>query len=324
MKILSLLMMSLAVAPAWSQIQQLHPEICGTPDRVIGAPNDFAVVIDHSQGSGELFIGRSSDAKKVEVPRVIDGVDQVCPLSDGRIVLFGGTYNGTNINIIDVGKTRILDSFDGFDPRMSPDQRWIAYRKFYPIHTEEEPSEEYLLYDLTRSAIQNRPPSVGSDDSVHVGLPVFPVVKDHVVFDNIGLPPEQTHTAGSQSFFWSPDSHTLLFGDEVQNKLSLVLVEIKRNGDTLVRVRPVPVREVCNKATASGSPVRIFAKNAAWAEESGDRLVQIRFDVSSDACPLPTLSFRLDEFQPATTEVHMEPKRKRSVVDQYDAPAKRH
>lgn len=83
-----------------------------------------------------------------------------------------GDYGGTDVFIVDKAKASILDSFLSFDPVMSPDQRWIVYQKTFPLHGVEA-TEEYLIYDLTKSPAQNRP---DGDTTNHedVGTTIYP------------------------------------------------------------------------------------------------------------------------------------------------------
>jgi len=107
---------------------------------------------------------------------------------------------------------------------MSPDQRWIVYRKAYPSQGTELPvSQEYLLYDLSKSPAQNRAPGVALDDNGDVGAPIYPLGQKNLPGDNIGVPDHQLHSMVSD-FYWSPDSKALVFADLLLDKVSLVLV----------------------------------------------------------------------------------------------------
>jgi hypothetical protein len=152
----------LFMLPSFSQISQTHPELCGKPDGSVPLPPNVSATVDRSIGQGDLFLGPSDSAVKISIPEVVaDVIDEVCPISGGRLVVFGSVgYELKNINIIDSAKAALLDSFDGFTPAMSPNQRWLVYRKFYPFHTELPVSEEYLLYDLSKTPAQNRPSGI--------------------------------------------------------------------------------------------------------------------------------------------------------------------
>lgn len=305
----------LSILPLFGQIEQLHPELCGKPDQVIAAPSNISIVLDRSLGSGDLYIKGTSLTTKISIPGVIDDVDQVCPLSDGRFVFFGGTYNSSNIIVVDNKTASLVDAFYGFDPLMSGDQRWIVYRKFYPIHTEEPTSEEYLLYDLTKTPAEQRPPGMPRNDDTDVGTPIFPLGATNSLADNIGLAPNQQHRFGSKRFYWAPNSRAILFGDRVQGKFSIVLVRLDDKGNATTLVHPVPLTEVCARETIAGGPVLLsIDQPVTWANEGTDRSMRVTVSTSESACAPKTLELHVEDFRPAEPEIHVSPKRKRAVV----------
>ena len=162
------------VSSSFCQIDQDHPELCGKPGGTVPLPPNIAAAIDRSIGQGDLFLGSGNSATKISLPGVVNKIAEVCPLSDGRLVVFAESGYSTNIDIVDRAGALLKDDIWAFTPAMSPDQRWLAYRKFYPRHTELPVSEEYLLYDLTKSAGQNRRFDVTLDDHDDAGTPVYP------------------------------------------------------------------------------------------------------------------------------------------------------
>ncbi len=313
----AILLSALLVFPLSGQITQEHPELCAKLDGFVPLPPNVSAVVDHSIGHADLFIGSGNSTVKISLPGVVDDVDEVCPLSDGRLVLFGGTYNSANINIIDGTHALLLDSFYGFDPAMSPNQRWLVYRKFYPLHTELPVSEEYLLYDLTKTPAQDRPRGVVLYDRANVGAVIFPLGQRNLLTDNIGLPEDQQHSFRSKSFFWAPDSQAIVFGDSVQDRFSLVLVLIDSAGVPRAYVHPIPVSEEC-----SGNKIapKNFGLSLSHAEigldKNGDRSIEVTFEPSPGVCVPQALELRSADFQPAKAEVHVEPKRKGIIIDQ--------
>jgi hypothetical protein len=205
--VLRILFLSSLVIPSFGQISQTHPELCGKPDAAVPLPPNVWATVDRWQGQGDVFIGPSGSAVKISLPEVVDAIDEVCPISDGRLVIFGKAGNRlNNIAIIDSAKASLLDSFYGFSAVLSPNQKWLVYGKFYPRHTELPPSDEYLLYDLTKSPAQNRPPGVALDDRDDVGAVIFPLGQKNLPLDNIGVPEDQQHQFSSETFYWAPDS----------------------------------------------------------------------------------------------------------------------
>ena len=203
---------------------------------------------------------------------------------------------------------------------MSPNQRWLVYRKFYPRHTDLPVSEEYLLYDLTKSPTQNRLPDVPLTDHDNVGIAIFPLGQKNLNGDHIGVPDSQKHSFKTNAFLWAPDSRAIVFADILQGKLSIVLVTLDENGNTKGLVRPVSLSEVCGPTAQNGDlPLLDDAASAVESDQGGDRLIHLVFITGMvPDCDPKKLDLRLGDFQQAATEVPVlrKPTHKAIVVDQ--------
>ena len=304
----------LFVTPTFGQINQTSPELCGRADRAVPLPSTVRATVDRSIGQGDLYLEIGGVTKKISLPGVVNEIDEVCPLSDGRLIVFSFTERGGlgEIDIVNSTNGSLLDSIWGFTPAMSPNQRWLAYRKFYPKHTELPVSEEYLLYDLTKSPTQNRPPDVSLSDYQDVGSAIFLLGQKNLEGDNIDLlPPEQQHSAGSE-LFWAPDSRAIAFGDVVQQKLSIVLVTLENGGNPAASVYPVSLAKRCSPPAVDDWVVNI--QRIEVGNKEGDDL-PIHIDFWSGACSPKPLEIRSSDFQKPKTEIHVRPKRKGVVVD---------
>ena len=167
------LLSAIFLNPVWGQIAQSHPEYCGIPGNVNPPLSNVSATVDLSNGHATLFIGQGTAAKVVELPpNLISEISEICPLSDGRMVVFGDFGGGIAIDVVDTIHASVLDSFLAYRPALSPNQRWIAYDKFYPLHGVEA-SDEIMLYDLTKSPVQNRPDS-DARETRDVGTLIFP------------------------------------------------------------------------------------------------------------------------------------------------------
>jgi hypothetical protein len=310
-----LFVFSSSVLSVGAQIDQTHPELCAKPGGAVPIPPNFSVTVDRSAGHADLFLGSGFSAIKVSIPSVVDEVQEVCPLPGGRLLVFGANYNDANLNIVDPTNATLLDSFEGFAPAMSPNQRWLAYRKFYPRHTEFDPSEEYLLYDLTKTAAQNRPPGVPTDDRDDVGVAIFPLVESsNAPFDNSWLPEVQQHGAGSDSFFWASDSQAVVFGDILQKLFSVVLVTIDESGATKAYVHPIKVSQTCPGKPDHLDSFGVFIAHADIGPAmEGDRLIHLSFRPTPGVCEPKEMELHSADFQPAKPEVHVRPKKLKAV-----------
>lgn len=135
-------------APLFCQILQDHPGLCGAGTPQVAVPAGFTATINPTNGEAILdYAGR-----KIALDGINDEIWQVCPLPSGKVVIFGFNFVGFEISIVDLKRGDVSDSFLAYDPVMSPNQRWIAYRDFFPPQSQVLFSEEYLLYDLEASA----------------------------------------------------------------------------------------------------------------------------------------------------------------------------
>jgi len=133
--------------------------------------------------------------------------------------------DGPQVWIIDHTGGQILDGIGSRDAMVSPDQHWLVYRKFYPRNSE-WPSEEYLLYDLTKDKATNRLPSEVPQEPNPPGRQIYPVTSGHVPFNNIAPEIERVHEFVSESFFWSADSKFVAFADRFLGTTSIVFVAV--------------------------------------------------------------------------------------------------
>ncbi len=85
----------------------------------------------------------------------------------------------THFNLISLPDGRPLDDFVCYCPVISPSSRYIVYERYSPPHG--LPGDEVdvvLVYDLARSAMENRLPVVAmtNDPEIMVGFPIFPPI----------------------------------------------------------------------------------------------------------------------------------------------------
>ncbi len=296
--ILSPLLLAL---PLFGQISQIHPELCGKPDGVVPLPPNISATVDRSVGQANLFIGPGNSAPKISLPGVVNEIDEVCPISGDRVVIFSSSGYSSWVNVVDSMKASLVDSIHGFSAVMSPNQRWIVYGKFYPRFTELPPSSEYLVYDLTKRPAQNRPASVAVDDYEDVGAVIFPLGQKNLPFDNIDVSKNQQHQLASESFYWSADDRAVVFGDLLQGKFSVVLVTLDENGNTTASVSPISIFDICGKATDIEG-LRHLEAAEVGPDQSGDRSIRLGFN--NPNCSPKTLEFHPSDFQPAKPEAH--------------------
>jgi len=138
----------LPLCAALAQVRQSHPEYCGIPGDLNPALQDVSASVDQ-QENAVLYVGRGSSVKAIPLyigglPALVSEISQVCPLSDGRLVVFGET-GATYVFIVDPARAVLVDSFLSYWPGISPNQHWIAYEKFFPLHGVDGSSEIMLV-----------------------------------------------------------------------------------------------------------------------------------------------------------------------------------
>lgn len=163
---------------------------------------------------------RQSDVK---LPPEVSDVQEIGRYQDRIIVVGDIGASVSRVVIVSVDTGAATDSFDAFNPAVSPDRRFIAFVKFYPPHGATGTEDHHMLYDMTKSAVANRPAGVRLENRFDVGLNVYPG-NGNKKDDNIGVPDWLSHQSPSL-IFWSPDSTKLAFADEAK-VLSLVLVKV--------------------------------------------------------------------------------------------------
>ncbi len=300
------LISAVCLCPIWGQIAQSHPEYCGIPGGVNPPPPDMSATID-SSGHAVLYLGRGRSTPGIPLrgalPSSISEIAEVCPLSDGRLVVFGD-FGGTDIYIVDRTKASVVDTFTAYTPRISPDQRWIAYVKMYPLHGVEA-TDEYLVYDLAKSPAQNRPDG-NVTDTVDVGAVIFPPGQKNVGGDNIGVPREQLHGRGSE-FYWAADSRAVLFVDGVpDNPKKIILVTLDEKGTPSALEHQVTVSDLCGREIPGVSPGTWTMDRAeVGPDRGGARTIVLDLHSGDGRCPARVAQLYESDFQPSKTEIHV-------------------
>jgi len=170
------------------------------------------------------------------------------------------------------------------------------------------------LYDLNKTAGQNRPLGIGTDDRYDVGFPVFPLGLKNLLIDNLGVEENQAHRPSS-GFYWARDSGAALFGDVLNGSFSLVVITVGSDGSTAAYEHTVRESEVCK-----GDPALFkgYLPSIAHAEigpdENGDRLLNVDFQSIPGVCEAKSLEFHVNGFDRPAMETHKKPRMLKSVV----------
>ncbi|QOY89139.1 hypothetical protein [Paludibaculum fermentans] len=305
------LTLSLA-SEADAQILASQPELCGHREAGAIAPPGITTVPDESSGT-QVTMQLAKSVVTIHLPGV-GRVEQVCPNIAGKTLLFGRvTEISFEIYIVDSSDGRVLDKVLATTPAISPDQHWLAYRAFWPRFSDLEPSEEYLLYDLTGDAARNTAVGMEADLYSGRGFVLYPRVADGKPFSHAGLPPALTHVFRADALRWSEDSKSLVFADSVEDRLSVVMVSIgKTNRDLTQRTMAVTRAQVCGDSKDwDAMEERPFLTLSAVARSG--RRIALDFRTLDHTCPDKSVLVSEDEFQDALMETPAPPSREGRV-----------
>jgi hypothetical protein len=185
-------------------------------------------------------------------------------------------------------------------------------------HSELSQSDEYLLYDLTKSATENELSGADNGDEGRVMYPVVP--GGGIPVNRLGLPDSQFHRFEA-GFYWAPDSKSLVFADKLLLQWSIVLVRIGVKDEITAYVRPITVPEVCPPPSAGIEPYIVLSHVDLLPAADGSLNVVAQFGPAGKACGSTTLVFASSEFRLAEIERHAPPlPRKRAVPIKNDRP----
>ena len=302
--ILSLTLMACSIwgPMAWGQIAQSHPEYCGLPNGANPPLPDVSATVD-GNGHAVLYLGQGTTG--IPLRGSIEQIAEVCPLSNGLLAVFGD-YGGTEVFIVDPAKKALVDSFDAYHPVISPNQRWIAFVKMYPLHGVEG-SDQYMLYDLAKSASENRPDG-NAKDTTDVGRVIFPPGHENFPGSNTNLPKSQQHLGGTR-IHWAPDSRAIAFEDRTAEGPGIVLVTLDDNGiPSAFRHALTPV-EMCGRDFPSGTFVSWKVTRAEFGPDlarSGRIMIEIGASGGAGCVP-HTLELQKSDFHTAKTEANVRP-----------------
>jgi hypothetical protein len=153
--------------------------------------------------------------RSIELPHYPGDVTGYAKTPGGNIIITAKAGGSSNlVYILDLRVGQIIDSFLCSEATISPDHRYVVYKKFFPEHgvDEVQSSNFAMIYDADASPAANRDANRGRliDPLGDVGHLVFPASRTLARSrrDNIPI----THTFPSY-FFWSPDSKRVLFLD---------------------------------------------------------------------------------------------------------------
>jgi hypothetical protein len=229
--------------PGISQIHEIrrHEDHLVVVDADIGASTSQVVIIDLNKGAVSdavearcddhqivLSITTEHGRQDMKLPSWIMRIEDIRRSADYLIVIGEIAHGASQVTIFKVNDGTVRDNFIAFDPVVSPDGRFIAFIEWFLSDSASFPDDSVpdlhaMLYDVTKSALQNRPAgATPSANDFDAGFNVYPAGNKA---SGYSAPARLAH--GFPGFaFWSPDSTKLVFDDQAQSSLKLVLVKV--------------------------------------------------------------------------------------------------
>lgn len=152
------------------------------------------------------------------------------PSNKGLVVAEQSGAGVMAIGILDLKSVKLIDDVALIAPSFSPDRRFVIYINGYGAHSPWQTDDQYRLYDLLRTPVENtcgyreNDPEHKSLDEGWRGQPVYSLKRDEIFRPNedADLPSEKAHQMVGQ-FAWSPDSRKVIFADTQGSVISLIL-----------------------------------------------------------------------------------------------------
>jgi hypothetical protein len=212
--------------------------------------------------SDECYSFRAQDrlAHSVTTFRLANQTAQVDALSivdQSRLAILGHALpNLAVVSLTELPSGKEIDHFVCGWPSLSPDGRIAAYIMFVPAHPGYgwSPSDDYLVYDLTASPEDNRPPANRAvpPGPYDVGWPIWPEGAKNSPGDNMFEGQDvPVHWMASEGFFWLGKFNRVAFVDRWQGVESLIIADL-RDGiqHPKVSARPIPTSEILDLASS--------------------------------------------------------------------------
>jgi hypothetical protein len=295
---------------AWGQIAQSHPEFCGLADGANPPLPDVSATIDGA-GHAALYLGQGITG--LPLPTSLIEIAEVCSMSNGLLAVFGD-YGGTDVFIIDPAKKTIVHSFAAWHPVISPNQRWIAFVKIFPLHGVDG-SDQYMLYDLAKSPSENRPDG-NAKDRIDVGRVIFPPGHENFPGSNINLPKSQQHLGGTR-IHWAPDSRAIAFEDRTAEGPGIVLVTLDDNGTPSAFRHALTPAEMCGRDVPSSGCISWRLTRAEFALDGARDGGGMVFNIDAcggAGCVPHILELQKADFHAAKTEANVRPTPTHGVI----------
>ena len=255
-----------------------HHESASYADEAIQA----ALVARQGGNSVKITELSTKEERFVQLPEEMAQVDDIHKGVGNRLVVRGMVNgSGSEIVVIDRDSAKVIDKFVCYLPSISRDGRYIAFVKFYPSHFAEGTDDHYMLYDVAKEPVENRPPEIASNDWKTVGKCIYPIGVGNKDNDNVGYSRGSEHSSRSE-FFWNPDQEQVFFADQLATapQITLVLVDVAGNGGIFVKTITQNAEQLCPVNTAGAAACPILVRRVEF-RSGAEATIAVTFEIVS-------------------------------------------
>ncbi len=200
--------------------------------------------------------------QQVDLPPEMAQVDKVSRVMKNKLAIIGRVSSSFwEIAVICLSSGKLCDSFDALLPFISPDGRYLAFIKPYPLHFVRGVEDHFMIYDFSKSASENRPRQ--APGSTNVGAAIFPIDVGNEDADNINVD-NPYRSASPDILFWSPDSKKLAFAIMVNGDTSLVLATFHSDESASIGTVRIQREGLCSSGSKHGCTVLL--RNLAFTK----------------------------------------------------------
>jgi hypothetical protein len=270
---------------------------------------DLRLDLDASKEPWRLLVQRNQgEVEKLPLNELdIWRVNAIHRAAPDRAVLMAELTAGAHlVGIIGTNPVKLLDQFwTAGRQALSPNNRYVIFVRFYPLHGADNYDDQYRLYDVLGTRASNwpkRPAGDGSPtepinyDDTLAGVPIYSLKAGEVDRVNTNVP-EGTEHEGGTDFLWSADSSKAVFSDSQAKVITLVLVTVPvgGKGGPITLVHPLIGSE--NICQDKGECDATNVQSLTW---NGDAVnVRVRFHPEHEKDREMNLTIPLSSFVPA-------------------------
>ncbi|MGD0831585.1 MAG: hypothetical protein ABR907_11610 [Terracidiphilus sp.] len=199
--------------------------------------SDMSFDLDASSDDWSVLVKQgNTPAERVPLPAILEQVNAIHRAAPNRAVLLADLSAGARfVGIIGTSPAKLLDSFwSSAAPSLSPDNRYVLFIRFFPMHGADNYDYQYRLYDVLGTRALNWPDRPAHDappnsptnfDDTLAGVPVYSLKPGELGRQNTNIEEGEVHQSASD-FIWTADSSKVVFADAQAGVISLVVVSM--------------------------------------------------------------------------------------------------